>query len=75
VVQSNKEKFIMLETQLLIAPLRYFKDHQARGYFVSELRKLYGFDDDEMKQIFKMKVFKKKMKYHRMQPEYFVSLR
>lgn len=68
-------KLLLLETEFLIAPLRYFKNDRARGFFAQELVEQYGLTPKELKQMSRSRVFKWTWRSYKGKPSHFYTLR
>lgn len=65
-----------IENLLLIAPIRFFKDWEPRGYFGCELIDDFGVDEEQVEKMLKMRsTFGWKMKVLNGEKKYFFYLR
>lgn len=65
-----------IENELLIAPLRIFKDFEMRGYFAPELKEKFGVTEEQMHKMLKLRnTFKWKLLTHNGERKYFFFLR
>ena len=68
--------FEEIEKEILIAPLRMFKEFEVRGYFAPELRDKFGVTEEQILKMTKMrKTFRWKLLTLNSERKYFFWLR